>query len=106
MRKKLNVPSDDDHKRSGFWFGFALGTATASSAIFFLGTKKGRETLKRVLEVSEGLEETVFETLKDIGIETLHEVKDSLQPKLSKTFTSLVEPKKTIGAILEKIKSS
>ncbi len=93
MKKKLDLYHHDDHKRSSFWFGFALGVSTASSAIFFLGTKKGRETLKRVLDVTEGLDEVLFDKLKEIGVETLKEVNDHITPKLKKSFTALDEAK-------------
>lgn len=89
MKKKHDLHVDDDHKRSSFWFGFALGATTVSSAIFFLGTKRGRTTLKRIIELSEGLEETIFEVLKDFGVEALHEIKDNLSPKVARTFTAL-----------------
>lgn len=88
MRKK-NEPSLDEHKRSGFWFGFALGATTATSAIYFLGTKEGRKTLRKVLELSEGLEDVIFDRMKEIGVEALHEVKENITPKLKESFTSL-----------------
>lgn len=89
MKKKHDVHLVDDHKRSSFWFGFALGATAASSAIFFLGTKRGRTSLKRIIKLSEGLEETIFEVLKDFGVEALHEIKDNISPKLTRTFTAL-----------------
>lgn len=93
MKKKSDLYEVDDHKRSSFWFGFALGVSTASSAIFFLGTKKGRETLKRVLELSEGLDDVLFDKLKELGVETLKEVNDHITPKIKRTFTALEESK-------------
>ncbi len=104
MKRKPETYLVDDHKRSSFWFGFALGASTAGSAIFFLGTKKGRATLKKVLELSEGLEEVVFDALKELGVETLHEVADNLSPKLKRSFTALDEPKNTVGSFLDKVK--
>ncbi|OGK18569.1 hypothetical protein A3G67_01850 [Candidatus Roizmanbacteria bacterium RIFCSPLOWO2_12_FULL_40_12] len=105
MRNKRNdIYSTDDHKRSGFWFGFALGTTAATSAIFLLGTKRGRASLKRAIELSEGLEETVFESLKELGVEALLHVAEDIKPKVVRTFTSLDEPKSTVGTFLEKVK--
>ena len=71
MKKKSDLYVHEDHKRSSFWFGFALGVSTASSAIFFLGTKKGRETLKRVLELSEGLDDVLNVSLNRATINGL-----------------------------------
>ncbi len=93
MKNKPTLYTTDDHKRSGFWFGFALGVSTASSAIFFLGTKKGRETLKKVLDASEGLDEVLFEKIKEFGVEALHEVNERITPKIKRTFTALEESK-------------
>ena len=100
MKHKADHHLIDEHKKSSFWFGFALGTTSAASAIFFLGTKKGRATLKRALELSEGLEESLFENLQDVGAEILDETKDYLAPKLEKSFTALEKPKSAVEMII------
>ena len=41
---------------SNFWFGFALGTVSVSALAYLLGTKKGRDQLKKVLEYAEQYE--------------------------------------------------
>ena len=101
MSHKANTQFVDQHKKTNFWFGFALGATTASTALVLLGTKKGRQTLKKALELSEGLEETLFENVKDLGAELLDETKDYLAPKLQKSFTSLEKPKSTLGTLLD-----
>lgn len=101
MSRKANKQFVDEHKKTNFWFGFALGATTASTALVLLGTKKGRETLKRALELSEGLEETLFENAKDLSHEILDETKDYLAPKLQKSFTALEKPKGKLETILE-----
>lgn len=40
---------------TNFWFGFALGTISALSCTYLLGTKKGRDVLKKILECVENL---------------------------------------------------
>ena len=104
MKHRANQQLVDEHKKTNFWFGFALGVSTASSAIFFFGTKKGRETLHRALVLSEGLEETLFENLKEVGGELIDETNDYLAPKLQKTFTSLERPKSKLKVILDLVR--
>ncbi len=41
---------------TNFWFGFALGTVSALSLTYLLGTKKGRDVLKKTLESIENLD--------------------------------------------------
>lgn len=52
MTKTNNAPHG-----SNFWFGFALGISGASALAYFLGTQKGRETAKKVLEYAEKCED-------------------------------------------------
>ncbi len=40
-------------KASNLWFGFALGMTASSLIVYFLGTRKGRERLKKLIEFSE-----------------------------------------------------
>lgn len=42
---------------SNFWFGFALGISGATALAYFLGTQKGRDTAKKVLEYAEKCED-------------------------------------------------
>ena len=44
--KKIN-----NQHPSNFWFGFSLGTIAAVSAGYLLGTKKGREFLKKLMPI-------------------------------------------------------
>lgn len=50
MKKQDNHPTN-------FWFGFALGTASAITISYFIATKKGRGHLKKILEFAETIEE-------------------------------------------------
>lgn len=61
MKKISNHPHP-----TNFWFGFALGTFAAGSAAYLLGTKKGRETLKKIVTYCEEHEEDSFEFLQKI----------------------------------------
>ena len=41
------------HKASNFWFGFALGITASGAALYLLGTEKGREALKKIIDFAE-----------------------------------------------------
>lgn len=100
------MENQNSHKLSSFWFGLLLGGALTGSAAFFLGTKQGRKTLKKMLELSENMESTLeafFEEygdeIKERGIELFEDLKK--QPK-NHANNSL--PSSTIHGILDKIK--
>lgn len=57
----------NEHQVSNFWFGFLLGTLFVLIGGFFLGTKKGREHLKKILEVTDNLEEKIDLLMKEIN---------------------------------------
>ena len=38
---------------SNFWFGFALGILSFTTATYYIGTKKGREQLKKIIDFAE-----------------------------------------------------
>jgi hypothetical protein len=44
---------------SNFWFGFALGTIAAVGSSYLLGTKNGRDLTKKLLDLTENLEENL-----------------------------------------------
>lgn len=52
---------------SNFWSGFYMGLAVAAGGLFLLGTKKGRESLKRVLDATEDLEGSAEELIDEVG---------------------------------------
>ncbi len=41
------------HKTSNLWFGFALGMTASGVIIYLLGTSKGRERLKKLIDFAE-----------------------------------------------------
>lgn len=107
MESKSQVRLDqNNHKLSSFWFGLLLGGALTGSAAFFLGTKQGRKTLKKILELSENMEgtlETFFaeygEEIREKGEELLDEVK-----KLPKNHQNSPSTNSTLHGLLDKIK--
>ncbi len=70
-----NQAQPDPHKTSNLWLGFMFGAAVTTALGFFLGTKKGRQTLKQLLEISENLEENILilgEELEEMVGQTDH----------------------------------
>lgn len=107
MESKNQVRLDqNNHKLSSFWFGVLLGGAVTGSAAFFLGTKQGRKTLKRILEMTEDMEGTLKdffeeygEEIREKGEELLGEVK-----KLPKNHQNSPSTNSTLHGLLDKIK--
>jgi hypothetical protein len=62
----------DNHTNTNFWFGFALGSITLTAAAYMLGTKKGREKLKQLIEYADTMENmpeelfALLPTIKDM----------------------------------------
>lgn len=100
MENQNQVKLDpNSHKNSNFWFGFALGGVTVTAAIFFLGTKKGRQTLKTLLEVSENLEENLLSLLEELE-ENLEEKEEEIEEILTKKSKNY-----SLTHLLDKIKN-
>jgi len=57
---------EKNHRIGNFWFGFALGTVFTTLVVFLLGTKKGRKTLKSVIDFSENIENNLSELIIDL----------------------------------------
>ncbi len=51
-------------KRTTFWNSFFLGLVLGAAGLYFLGTKKGREKLKEVLEILDN-EEEILKSLEE-----------------------------------------
>ena len=87
----------NEHKVTDFWSGFALGAGALTLIAFLLGTKKGREFLKKALDISENLEDHVRDLLEEKGEEGfIEEIKEKVQE--IPNYTGL-------GNIIDKIKS-
>ncbi|MCX7881116.1 MAG: hypothetical protein N2482_01220 [Patescibacteria group bacterium] len=60
----MSIKTNDSHQTSNFWFGFSLGALFIIIGTMIFGTKKGRETLKKFLEISENFEENISKILE------------------------------------------
>lgn len=95
-----NLKAEEKHKLSNFWTGFAVGSVLVSASALMLGTKKGRETLKKLLEISENLEENLL-SLAEEAEEKIFQKTDDIK----NNFDKATERNKThLGTLLDKIK--
>lgn len=91
--KQLNP----QNRISNFWFGFALGGAAVGVGLFLLGTKQGRTTLKKVIDLSENLEENISSLLTELeegAVGKAEEIKDKI----------LLKERPVLNNILHKMK--
>ena|SRR3989344_2689319 len=86
---------NQSHNLNTLWLGFAFGAVAAGSIAFLLGTKKGREFLKKLLEISEDLQENAMVIAEQI--EEAFSDKD-----LKSEFTKQTKP--ILGNLLDKMK--
>lgn len=75
---------------SNFWTGFSVG----ATVLFFLGTKKGRTTLRGLMEYVEDLEDNLTDLMKSTS-------NDGIENKL-KSFTGAT----SISDLITKIQST
>lgn len=57
------MTNQNERKLSNFWIGFSVGMAGATGLALLLGTKQGRDTLKKLLKFSENIEGNLEELL-------------------------------------------
>lgn len=88
--------STAEHK-TNFWFGYALGILTGGGAAFFIGTKKGRIFLKKLVELSENFDGDISALTQQL----FENLKDNAQ---SITQETNVKNNSNLGSLLQKIK--
>ncbi len=87
----------DDHsnRTSNFWFGFALGMTASTAALYFFGTKRGREIMRRFLDLTEDLEGSIEDVVDSLGKEGAEEFKNVILQKVRPNReTSTAKPAK------------
>lgn len=84
-----------NHLPSNFWFGFSIGVITAIGATYLLGTSKGRESLRKIILMSERFPEKIPEI-----IETFQKIAG--EKTKNSHFTGL----QTIDSVIKKIKQT
>lgn len=96
--------NEEKDTRSGgnYWSGFFIGAVFGLGIFFLLGTKKGREILKRALELSQEIEEKVSDIADELE-ERGQEGKKSSKKIEKETSTSAGD---NLNSVLKKIKSA
>lgn len=74
-------------------FGMIIGGLLGGSALYFLGTEKGRKQLRNILDTIEDLDESTLKELEEKGKEMLDEAKNPFESS-------------SIHSVLDKIQSS
>lgn len=101
------MTNHDKPTNTNFWFGFALGSITLTAAAYMLGTKKGREKLKDLLEYADTIDdmpEELFALLPKIKellrnnanpdnpqMNDISEKKESLPNQIGQSLESIIE---------------
>lgn len=58
--------NDHDTHNKSFWSGLSLGVIVGASGLALFGTKKGRELVHKVLDVTDNFEETASGFINDM----------------------------------------
>jgi hypothetical protein len=99
MKNQNNHPSN-------FWFGFALGTASAAAAAYLLGTTKGRETLKKLVEMSEHIETKSPDFMAAFHEVVQHITSSTAPPTQTPESEPTVTNATNIDSVMDRIKSA
>ncbi|MCL5091419.1 MAG: hypothetical protein M1342_01155 [Patescibacteria group bacterium] len=83
------MKNQTNHQSSNFWFGFAVGSLCAAGAGYFLGTKSGRATTQKMLDLFDNWEDTLQHLLEH------HQSQPQDKPS----------PKPSTISVIEKIRS-
>lgn len=85
------------HEITDFWSGFALGATALALISFLLGTKKGREFLKKALDITENVDDYVKHFIEEKGADEFVEtIKEKVQEFPNATG---------LGNVIDKIKT-
>lgn len=95
------MEKQNNHKLSSFWFGFLLGGSLAGLTAFLFGTKQGRNTLKKILEMSENIEETVKLLLNEYSKE-FKEKEEEIINQIT-NLTKKQQSRKTLNSTLQEV---
>ncbi|OGK23401.1 hypothetical protein A3A46_03065 [Candidatus Roizmanbacteria bacterium RIFCSPLOWO2_01_FULL_37_13] len=90
------MPNQNHNRNSNLWLGFAFGAISVAAVALLLGTKKGRQTLKKILELSENLEENALTIAEEIEEAIADRAEKLPETKLDKPI---------LGTLLDKMKT-
>lgn len=85
------MENTNQHRITNFWFGFSMGITLSVLASFFLGTKKGRVYLKKIIDIAENIDDYIADFSDKLDNDVLPEESS--------------EASSTLHNVIEKIKS-
>ena len=91
------------HKGERLWQGFGFGIIGGALLTYFLGTKRGRELARKILDRAEGVEEEVEKLLKEFGREAASSVREEADVLIESAQENLAQGQ--FKALLGKLKS-
>lgn len=94
----MTAPSND--RINNFWQGFAFGVASAVGVAYLIGTKPGREKLKKLMEYAEqyhGNTDGLFEAIDTMMTSPKNEEKEHAKaPDVKQDLSTLIDKVKSI----------
>lgn len=90
------IKNEKNHHQQSFWSGLSLGVIVGASGLALFGTKKGRELVQKMLDITENFEESAGNVISDLEKE-LH-VDENIRAAGNAGFTA-------IESLLDKIQS-
>lgn len=81
------------------WFGVAVGMLLGGGGLYLLGTKNGRDMLKKIIALAEDMELSLADVLSNI-----EEVFENENPVISRKDDSVITHSDSLNTVLDKIK--
>lgn len=92
------MTSDNSFPEGSFWFAFALGSSLVMAVIFLLGTKKGRNILRKIIDQAENIDN---DSLGQEIIKGIEKLASSYQNK-----TKVSSSPANVDSLLKKIEAT
>lgn len=90
-------------QQSNFWSGLAMGVIFGASSLYLLGTKNGRQFIRKLLDATENLEEMGESVIDEV--QNYFSEDHSEQPEASEAEQESMSGVKTVESVIEKIQS-
>ena len=91
------MTNNNSTSEGSFWFAFALGSTLVAAIIFLLGTKKGRDALRKIIDRAESVNN---ESLGQEIIKGIEKIASSSQNK-EKSSSSQIN----VNSLLKRIEA-
>ena len=93
------MKNQNNHHPTNFWLGFALGVSGAAALAYLLGTEKGRDTAKKIIEYAQNCEEGSEEFL-----DLMSALKNFAKKGLTEEALKSDGATHTLDTLIEKVK--